>query len=86
MTIKTIHIDNYRHFREIFEDAGEAEAVMENLRNAIQEDIGSDETGRIMLQYWVHYDDEGLAGFETVQAQFADDRANVNVRFISTAK
>ena len=86
MIVNKLNIDNYRHFREVFEGAGEAETVTKNLRNAIQEDIGSDETARIMLQYWVHYDEEGLAGFETVQAQFADDWANVNVRFISTAK
>lgn len=86
MKLNSVMITNYRYYRGIFEGDKESEFVINNLHNAIAEDIKEDETAHINLQYWVHYDEEGLAGFEVTQARFAHDKAYINVQFISTAK
>ena len=86
MKTENIFITNSRHFREIFESDTEASLIEDNLKKAIQKDLMSDKTAHIDLEYWVHYDEEGLAGFEITQAKFSHDKAYLNVNFISTAK
>lgn len=79
-------IKNYQNFRLVFETDAEASSVIENLKAAINEDIRHDETAHIKLQYWVHYDEEGLAGFEITMVHLAHEKAYVNVEYICTAK
>lgn len=86
MKIGWVHISNYRNFRNVFESDSESEFVVKNLETAILKDIEADETAHIGLQYWVHYDDEGLVGFEVSQAKFAYGKAYINVNYLSTAK
>ena len=86
MKIKWIKIDNYSHFRRIFESDADADLVIRNLTTAILKDINNEGSAHISLQYWVHYDDEGLAGFEIVQVKFAYQNAYINVNYLSTAK
>lgn len=81
-----ISINNYHYFREIFEDSNEVKRVTNNLRQAIANDTSMDETAHLNLQYWVHYDNEGYAGFEVNRASFGKETIYVNVEFISTAK
>ena len=86
MKLKHVWIDNYRHFRSIFENQEDADLVQKNLEKLIENDIIPDETAHLKLQYWPNYDEEGLAGFEVTQAKFAHGQAYVNVTFTSTAK
>ena len=86
MNVHTITVDNQFRFRLVFESDAEVKVVMANLKKAIEKDIKKDETAHINLQYWVHYDEEGLVGFEVTRARFSLERAFINVEFIATAK
>ena len=86
--MKHIHlsINNYQYFSDIFVGSSEVALVTNNLKQAIARDVTTDETAHLNLQYWVHYDDEGFAGFEVNRAIFDKKTIYVNVEFISTVK
>ena len=86
MKLKTPFIDNYRHFRGIFEDDADADLITQNLSTEILKDLNSTERPHVKLQYLPHYDEEGMAEFEVVEAKFAHDTAYIRVKFICTMK
>lgn len=85
-TLNRIFVENYRYFRTIFDGDSEALSVLDNLGREIQDDTKEDEYAHVRLQYWPHYDEEGLVGFEIHSVAIRDSKVKITCEFIGTAK